>query len=162
VNFGIGYLDAGAPSTFTTTFSTPIAPTISGMVNYQLDLSGSFANGSPNNGGSLTGIVAPNTAGILDGLLNATVITGTGVSAAFPSGGNSVYGPYQSTGTYDCSILGGCTSMAARLAFTGSGAFDAYSFTGRFEIIEAVPVPAALWLFGSAIGVLGYLRRRTR
>jgi hypothetical protein len=52
--------------------------------------------------------------------------------------------------------------MAARLAFTGSGSFDAYSFTGRFEITEVVPVPAAVWLFGSAIGALGYLRRRAR
>ena len=163
VNFAVGVVDSGAPSTFTFTFSTPVAPTISGPVNYTLDLAGSFTNGSPNNGGSLS-MAAPNTLGVLEARFNGTTsidgIGGTGTTG-FGSGGSSVYGPFASSGTYDCSGLGGCTSMTARLSFTGSGGSDAYNFTGRFEIIP-VPVPAAVWLFGSAVGLLGWVRRRAR
>jgi probable HAF family extracellular repeat protein len=30
----------------------------------------------------------------------------------------------------------------------------------RAFLLTAVPVPAAVWMFGSALGVLGWLRRR--
>ncbi len=169
VNFGIGFVDLGAASIFSAAFSTPIAPTITGMASYTLDLAGSFSNGSPNDGGSLSGVVAPNTFGILDAVINPVgpaagwaAFTGIGTSALFPSGGSSTYGPFAAAGPFDCSLVGGCTGMGVRLAFLGSGGADAYSFTGRFEIVEAVPVPAAVWMFGSALGVLGALRRRMR
>ena len=30
----------------------------------------------------------------------------------------------------------------------------------QIRILTAVPVPAAVWLFGSALGMLGWMRRR--
>ncbi len=139
-------------------FSVPIAP-VAGLVSYTLDLAGSFSNGSPNDGGSLS-MAAPNTLGVLEGRFNGTTsIDGIGGPAAFPAFVSSTYGPFASAGTYDCSLLGACTSMQARLSFLGSGGTDAFSFTGRFEITP-VPVPAALWLSGSALGLLGWMRRR--
>lgn len=159
VNFAVGVIDSGAASIFTFTFSSPVAPALTGLVNYTLDLAGSFSNGSPNNGGSLA-MAAPNTLGVLEGRFNGTTsIDGIGGPAVFPALVSSTYGPFASSGTYDCSLIGACTSMQARLSFLGSGGADAYNFTGRFEITP-VPVPAAVWLLGSALGLLGVVRRR--
>lgn len=69
------------------------------------------------------------------------------------------YGPYATSGTYDCSLIGGCTSFQAAVRFLASGGGDAFSFSGTYEILP-VPVPAAVWLFGSAVGLLGWMRRR--
>ena len=40
----------------------------------------------------------------------------------------------------------------------GSGDNDAMSFTGRLELNQ-VPVPGAIWLLGSAVGLLRLVRR---
>lgn len=164
MSFSYGVVDAGAASIFTITFTSPIVPTISGMANYNLSLAGSFTNGTPNNGGSFT-MAAPNTLGVFEALLNATTsidgMGGTGTTSFLPGPPGSVgFGYSDVSGTYDCSVLGGCTSFQSRLSFLGTGSFDAYSFTGSFEITEAVPLPAAVWLLGSALGVIGVLRRR--
>jgi len=39
---------------------------------------------------------------------------------------------------------------------------DAYGWAVRSGDVGAVPVPAALWLFGSAIAGIGYVARRRR
>jgi hypothetical protein len=159
LNFAVGVVDAGTPSIFTFVFSSPLAPVPMGMVSWTLDLAGSFSQGSPNDGGSLA-MAAPNTLGVLEGILNATSMAGTGGAAVFPAGGSSTYGPYATAGLFDCGVLGGCTTFSTRLSFLGSGGADALSFTGRFEITEVIPVPAAVWLLGSALGLLGWVRRR--
>jgi len=45
---------------------------------------------------------------------------------------------------------------------TGTGTYTAIcnSWTSSYFTASAVPVPAAVWLFGSAIGLLGWIRRR--
>lgn len=160
--FSFSAIDFGAPSVFIYTFSSPVAPPIAGPASYSLDLAGSFTDGSPLNGGSLS-MAAPNTMGVLEGILNGTTVIagiGTGLVDAAGPPNSATYGPFATSGPYDCSLIGGCTSFGVRLAFLGSGSADAYSFTGRFEITEAVPVPAAVWLLGSALGALGFVRRR--
>jgi hypothetical protein len=157
--FASGVVDFGAASIFSFVFSSPIAPTITGMADYVLDIGLTFSSTSGSPGGSI-GIAAPNTLGIAEGLVNGTtLIAGTGPAAGFGGPGTVVYGPYQVSGTYDCSLVGGCTSFQSRVSFLGSGGGDAYSFSGRYEITP-VPVPAAVWLFGSAVGLLGWMRRR--
>ena len=152
-------VDFGAASSFYFVVSSPLAPTLYGMQDYDLRLSGSFADGGTNGGsvGLGTGTVLP-IANLLNGTLNGTSIAGTGVPIGFP-GLTGLYGTYVNTGTYDCGV-GGCTTFGMKLSWLGSGGNDALSFTGRFEVTP-VPVPAAVWLFGSAIGLLGHLRRRT-
>jgi len=43
------------------------------------------------------------------------------------------------------------------IELNGSGAIDNLAY----QVDEVVPVPASAWLFGSAIGLLGWLRRRS-
>jgi hypothetical protein len=42
----------------------------------------------------------------------------------------------------------------------GESAFIQKKFEGVGLVVNPIPVPAAVWLFGSALGVLGWLRRR--
>lgn len=158
MNLAVGVVDSGAPSIFGFIFSSPLVPTIPGLASWQLDLAGSFSQGSPNDGGSIA-VALPNTTGVLEGLLDGSVVSGIGGAAIFPSGGSSTYGPFTASGVFDCATIGGCSSFTSRLAFLGSGGSDAFSFTGRFEVMP-IPVPAAVWLLGSAVGLLGWMRRR--
>ena len=55
------------------------------------------------------------------------------------------------------SYSGGATLAGGGNLFNGGAdlAFRTYS-------AAAVPVPAAVWLFGSALGLLGWMRRKSR
>jgi hypothetical protein len=58
-----------------------------------------------------------------------------------------------SDSTYtDCVNDAGCTP--------GSNSADIFA-QWRVNAIQVVPIPAASWLFGSALGLLAWLRRRT-
>lgn len=157
--FASGVVDFGAASVFSFVFSSPIAPTITGLANYDLSIGGSFSSTSGSPGGSVA-IAAPNTIGIAEGFVNgSTLIAGVGPGASFGGPGTVTYGGYSTSGTYDCSLVGGCTSFQAVVTFLASGGGDAFSFSGTYEILP-VPVPAAVWLLGSALGILGMVRRR--
>jgi hypothetical protein len=52
----------------------------------------------------------------------------------------------------DCANDSGCTP--------GSNSSDVFA-QWRVNAIQVVPIPAAIWLFGSALGLLGWMRRKT-
>jgi NADPH:quinone reductase-like Zn-dependent oxidoreductase len=47
---------------------------------------------------------------------------------------------------------------------TGSGTYATVcnSWTSGYFTASLIPVPAAVWMFGSAVGLLGWIRRRAR
>ena len=79
-------------------------------------------------------------------LLRITGLTGDIVSdyaVAGPGGGQGAY--------YFAAHVAGMTPVG--------GETSAY-FGGNHTMFQVVPVPAAAWLFGSALGLAGFLRRR--
>ncbi len=43
---------------------------------------------------------------------------------------------------------------------TVPGGFQAFSLTADNIVVNAVPIPAAVWLFGSGLGLLGWMKRK--
>jgi len=62
-------------------------------------------------------------------------------------------------GTGVLEITGQTGFVLGELQSGASEVGDGYLFT--FNVPTAVPIPAAAWLFGSALGIMGFLRRRT-
>jgi hypothetical protein len=60
-------------------------------------------------------------------------------------------------GTSDCLGPGFCFVAAVYSSTYDTNLYSGGSFTG-----STVPIPAAVWLFGSALGILAWLRRRVR
>lgn len=131
----------------------------------------------------------PNTAGFLSGLLTSTVTRSFGISGTVGSwvyfGGQMDFwdvptsGPATNMGTLIFNYLNtspgsfGTIVTASSLigpgnVATGIDAPDTLRITGTFLIagdpseiyVETVPLPAAAWLFGGAVGLLGVARRR--
>ncbi len=61
----------------------------------------------------------------------------------------------------DLSVAGSTLTMKLKRALSESAGTTSFQeLTFSFESAGAVPVPAAVWLFGSALGLLGLARRR--
>ena len=109
----------------------------------------------------------PNGIGIHDA---PTVSTGTGVDKlngiAFGDfgglGGSAVIGTLEflanTPGSFDFSMA--CNVLPAGCFFSTGFAPQLPDFNGATVNVSAVPIPAAVWLFGSAIGLIGGMRRK--
>ena len=64
---------------------------------------------------------------------------------------------------YDCQTVANYDGMTTSWNGTTLVLSNAVPLSGGQTItfVKAVPVPAAAWLFGSALGLLGWARRRT-
>ena len=50
--------------------------------------------------------------------------------------------------------------LTAQTVTSGEVAFIEKKFEGVGIIVNPIPIPGAVWLFGSALGLLGWMRRR--
>jgi hypothetical protein len=83
-------------------------------------------------------------------LLNGTKVGGGSVSQVLNLDGNLT--------TYGITGMDGLASLD--ISFDGSAAFAPYDLDNIQ--LTSVPVPAAVWLFASALGMLGWLRRSVK
>ena len=95
---------------------------------------------------TLSGVLADLS---VDGLGNITTNTGE-IRRALGSSGGCGSGPTVKNITYDAALTRISCGTLTAAGLTVSGVVDA----------PVVPVPAAVWLFGSALGLLGVARRR--
>lgn len=88
---------------------------------------------------------------------NETSTSWSGLSASKTAGGDDVQlGPQQTVSYYD----GMTDSWNGTTLIMSNGNPGTGGYTITF-VANVVPVPAAAWLFGSALGLLGWARRRT-
>lgn len=173
VLFSGAVVDFGAPSNFTFTFILPLAPLVSNPSVVFDTLSGS-ATDSGNNGVTLTPILPP--AGISedgDGVPEIQVFSlssnggatwqnvdlDEGPAAVFPGGAiSATYGPF-AEGPIPTIPGGPWTHMRADISFRLSGFGDAFTFSGRKDLL-AVPEPGTLVL--SAFSLIAFFVSRRR
>ncbi len=122
--------------------------------------------------------MAVSVADLLDGMIDSVVYTvldvwdaGTEVNDFATSAGNPLFGfPGGQTGPDQGADENGVVMLASGAdyaSFLNLGDnnvaplnFDNFASLATIEI-SVVPIPAAAWLFASALGLLGWLRRRT-
>ncbi len=141
----------GGTQTFNVSFGLPVATGFSpALKSGLLGLDFSDANGDGN-----ASVTVNSWNGLIDGVSAMTLF-----AAAIPCSGTNCTG---SVGPVtDGPLLhaaGVSTNIGNTLSFDLS-AGDSVTVHTRFEVAP-VPVPAAAWLFGSALGLLGWLRRKT-
>lgn len=125
--------------------------------------------GSPNQGSSPAGgfgaLVGANICGnyTLGGNAadDSTLVYGPGLLVSRVMGGDDVIsGPAQSIADYDLIVASFDPNGNLVLQSSDWNATSSQGLQMTFEVGAVIPVPAAVWLFGSALGLLGLARRR--
>ncbi len=136
--------------TFNVSLNLPVAPPFSPGFKTG-DLAFDFNDANADGSASVTNV---DWTGLIDGSAAMSILSGGascgGVGCSFALG-PIVNGPLLHP-------AGVSSTLGILLSFELS-AGDTATFDTRFEVLP-VPLPAAAWLFGSALGLLGWLRRR--
>ncbi len=92
-------------------------------------------------------------------------LDGGGVSQAEILGGGPLFGTadwvtYMFTTTAGPDVSGGVTFQIGAVCGAGAGCLADIFVDNVSVSVAPIPVPAAVWLFGSALGLLGLSRRK--
>jgi hypothetical protein len=93
---------------------------------------------------------------------DSTTIWGPGTSVTQTIGGDdTTYGPsgIRTISAYDYGLVSGGGLSGGDFIVLGAGQIG--TAPAAALTFQVVPVPAAVWLFGSALGLLGWARRKT-
>lgn len=112
---------------------------------------------------SMINNIQPNRGTTLEVLVNDSVIGSYDLCGGTAGGTEACRGPDFDL-VFDHDPIGGMdgddyTLTIRQSAFLPSGSGSYVWSPGGSVSLEPVPVPAAVWLFGSALGLLGYIRR---
>jgi hypothetical protein len=146
------------PLAYSFAFNTPLVPNLLGLVDSYAELGVTLTDGL-NNGAT----VQPTVPGgkmltSFDLYGNGTPISkNVDVGDLFSILSGTGTTTYTDTDSLTCSQA--CVTMSAILSFTLTGQ-DAVAFSGKVIQTSPVPVPAAMWLFGSGLASLIPMIRR--
>jgi probable HAF family extracellular repeat protein len=134
--------NSGSSTLYATTWDT------SGNINFLNDLDGDGSRiWSLNDAGTIVG----NAVTLADGRVAAVSFDGTNMVDLNDLVDLTGTGIVSLTNAYDVNANGDIVGVGV----TSTGEQRAF-------VLTAVPVPAAVWLFGSALGALGWMRRKAR
>ena len=100
--------------------------------------------------------------GVLGLITGGTRLDSGEITHSSPQAGNGT-DPISWTFSWDAPSVDGVYDLMARAvsAASGGGAGnDSAGMTSFAVTVAAIPIPAAVYLFGSALGLLGWMRRR--
>jgi hypothetical protein len=146
---------------YTFSFETPLVPTLSGLINSHAEMT--MALTAPVGGGASVqplfgaGTMLKSFDLMTDG---SSISKNVDIGSLFSiTGGTSTSSLISANGSLDCAVVG-CENMISVLTFTlTKGA--SVTFNGIVSQVAAVPVPGAVWLFGSALlGMVGIRRKQ--
>jgi hypothetical protein len=146
---------------YTFSFETPLVPNLTGLVNSHAEMT--MALTAPVGGGasvqplSGAGTMLKSFDLMTDG---SSISKNVDIGSLFSiTGGTSTSSVISANGSLDCAVVG-CENMISVLTFTlTKGA--SVTFNGIVSQVTSVPVPGAVWLFGSALlGMVGIRRKQ--
>jgi len=155
---------------------SPFSPTVIGeqITNLTIDTTGTGSAGGTSAYTCIEGTFVPSVGGNFCGgytfganfLDESTTVWGPGLSVSQTLGGDDVvaFGGPRTISEYDfgtITLISGSNTLAPGTIFSIGNGIGVGNPGGDALTFQVVPVPAAVWLFGSALGLLGWARRKS-
>lgn len=148
---------------YSITYNTPLLPALTGTINSSANLTAELTDLGGLAGARIT--PANGNGNIMrswDITVNQNQISkNVDIGSVFSIASGSATQSWSAVNTLFCSTGDECETMSTVLTLTLSKGDSVHLYGGVVQVAE-VPVPAAMWLFASGIGLLSAMRRKTR